>query len=91
MAKIRQTIAAQPRISRRRLSQRICKWMNWRSPNGKLREVSCRKALVELHRRKLIELPDCESMPFVPAGRDPRNFLRFLLWIVLLPNWVRWN
>lgn len=64
VAKITQTIAEQPRISRRRLSRDICTWMNWRSPNGKLREVTCRKALVELHRRKLIELPDCEEYAF---------------------------
>lgn len=64
MARITETLKADPRISRRQLSQRICEWMNWRSPNGKLREVSCRKALVELHRRKLIELPDCGEYAF---------------------------
>lgn len=64
MIRIRQTIAEQPRISRRRLSQEICTWMNWRSPNGKLREMSCRKALVELHRRKLIALPECQTYAF---------------------------
>ena len=64
MAQIAETIKTEPLISRRRLSQRICEWMNWRSPNGKLREVSCRKALVELHRRKLIELPDCGEYAF---------------------------
>ena len=64
MARITETIKGEPRISRRQLSQRICEWMNWRSPNGKLREVSCRKALVALHRRKLIELPDCGDYAF---------------------------
>ena len=37
MAQIVETIKTEPLISRRRLSQRICAWMNWRSPNGKLR------------------------------------------------------
>jgi hypothetical protein len=64
VAKITQSIAEQPHISRRQLSRDICTWMDWRSPNGKLREVACRKALVELHRRKLIELPDCEEYAF---------------------------
>ena len=64
MTRIAETIKAEPCISRRHLSQRICEWMNWRSPNGKLREVTCRKALVELHRRKLIELPDCGEYGF---------------------------
>jgi hypothetical protein len=70
MARIIETIEAEPRISRRQLSQRICEWMNWRSPNGKLREVSCRKALVGLHRRKLIELSDCGEYAF--RTRRPR-------------------
>ncbi len=70
MARIIEAIKAEPRISRRQLSQRICEWMDWRSPNGKLREVSCRKALVGLHRRKLIELPDCEEYAF--RSRRPR-------------------
>jgi len=64
VAKIARSIAEHPRISRRQLSRDICTWMNWRSPNGKLREVTCRKALVELHRRKLIELPDCKEYAF---------------------------
>lgn len=64
LAKITAAIAEQPGISRRQLSRDICTWMNWRSPNGKLREVTCRKALVELHRRKLIELPDCKEYAF---------------------------
>ena len=64
VAKIIKTIKAEPEISRRQLSQRICTWVNWRSPNGKLREVACRKALVELDRRKVIELPDCKEYAF---------------------------
>jgi hypothetical protein len=64
VAKINQSIAEKPRISRRQLSRHVCTWMNWRSPNGKLREMTCRKALLELHRRKLIELPDCKEYAF---------------------------
>lgn len=70
MTRIAETIEAEPTISRRQLSQRICGWMNWRSPNGKLREVSCRKALLELHRRKLIVLPECGEYAF--RTRSPR-------------------
>jgi hypothetical protein len=64
MTKITETIKAEPDISRRQLSRRVCEWMNWRSPNGKFREVTCRKALLELHRRKLIELRDCRDYTF---------------------------
>lgn len=64
MTWIAETIKAEPGISRRQLSLRICERMNWRSPNGRPREVACRKALVELHRRKLIELPECGTYMF---------------------------
>ena len=62
--RITETINTEPEISRRQLSQRICEWMEWRSPNGKLREVACRKALLTLHRRNLIELQDCGEYAF---------------------------
>jgi len=71
MTKIAETIKTEPSISRRQLSRRICEWMDWRSPNGKLREVGCRKALLELHRRKLIELPDCGEYAFHRRRTQP--------------------
>lgn len=55
---IREQIRQEPTISRRSLSRRMCTLLNWRSPNGRLQEVSCRKALVELHRRGYIKLAD---------------------------------
>jgi hypothetical protein len=65
LTRITETITAEPTISRRKLSTQICQWMEWRSPNGSLKEMSCRKALLELHRRKLIELPECKKdLPF---------------------------
>lgn len=70
MATISEIIANAPSISRRQLSRGICEKMDWRSPNGKLKEVSCRKALLELHRRKLITLPDCGEYAF--RTRSPR-------------------
>lgn len=73
VAKIVATITAEPKISRRQLSQRICTWMDWRSPNGKLREVACRKALLELDRRKLIQLPERGKYAFNrPSARAPQ-------------------
>ena len=47
----------EPTISRRELSQRVCERQNWRSPNGKLKDMSCRKALSELNKRGVIRLP----------------------------------
>src|SRR5512135_1539369 len=57
LARIRETVEAEPTISRTRLSQKACEWLNWRNAVGRLQEMSCRKAMLELHRRQLIPLP----------------------------------
>ena len=43
-------------MSRVALSRRVCGKLNWRSPNGKLKEMSCRVALSQLDRRAVIRL-----------------------------------
>lgn len=50
-------IVVEPEISRRELSRRVCKHLDWYSANGKAQDMSCRKALLTLDRRNLIELP----------------------------------
>jgi hypothetical protein len=55
--RIREEIKCQPSITRRALSLRVCDWLDWRSPCGKFQEMSARKALVELDRRGVAELP----------------------------------
>jgi hypothetical protein len=57
LARIRVTVEAEPGISRRQLSMRTCEWMNWRNAAGRLQAMSCRKAMLELQRRGVIELP----------------------------------
>jgi len=54
---IKKTIEKDAEISRRELSLKVCRLMDWRSPNGKPQEMSCRKALLELDRRGIIALP----------------------------------
>jgi hypothetical protein len=61
-ARIRATIDAEPTISRRALSLRVCEWLNWKRPNGKPKEMSCRVALLKLHRGGQLALP-------APGGR----------------------
>ncbi len=46
-----------PEMSRSELSRRVCDWLDWRGPHGEPKRVSCRIALLSLHRRGLIELP----------------------------------
>lgn len=43
------------------LSRRICEQMKWRSRNGKLKEVSCRKLLSRLHRGGKLRLAEAEE------------------------------
>jgi hypothetical protein len=57
LKQITETVSAEPEISRRQLSVRVCEWMGWRNANGRLQEMSCRKSLVELDRRGVIKLP----------------------------------
>ncbi len=56
--RIQAAISDDPSISRFRLSRKICGWLDWRSRNGKLKDVSCRKALAELDRRGIVTLPE---------------------------------
>lgn len=55
--RIAATVSDEPAISRRELSRRVCDWLDWRSPTGRRRELSGRKALAELERRGLVHLP----------------------------------
>lgn len=56
---------AHPEMSRSELSRRVCDWLDWRGPEGDAKEVSCRVALLKLHRPRLIDLPK-------PQGEVPR-------------------
>lgn len=69
IARITKVLRADPLMSRRALSFRVCEWMQWRTAKGKWKEVSCRKALLELHRRKVITLPAAEKYCFRQSRR----------------------
>lgn len=58
ISRIQATVNSDGLLSRRKLSRQICEWLDWRSPSGKLQEMSCRKALAEMNRRKVVRLPD---------------------------------
>jgi len=44
-------------MSRRVLSRKVCEWLAWRAPTGKLQEMSGRKAFLQLDRAGVITLP----------------------------------
>lgn len=59
--KIRRAVETEPTISRRVLSLRVCEWLDWRGATGKPKEMSCRVALLKLHRKGVVTLPECSS------------------------------
>ena len=58
LSRIAQTVKAEPTISRRQLSLRVCEWMEWRNAAGLLQDMGCRKAMLAMHRRGVIQLPE---------------------------------
>jgi hypothetical protein len=57
IAQIQATVDAEPQLSRGKLSRRVCQWLDWRSAAGRFQEMSCRKALLKLHRHGALRLP----------------------------------
>jgi len=55
--RVRAIIRAHPQVSRQQLSYRVCEVFGWRKPDGSLKDMSCRVALLRMHREGLIELP----------------------------------
>lgn len=54
---LRELIAANPGVSRRGLSAKVCQAWNWVQPNGQLRDMVCRGLMLALHRAGYIQLP----------------------------------
>jgi hypothetical protein len=69
---IRELIAAHPRASRRRLSEKLCEAWQWRQANGALRDMVCRGLLLMLDRAGQIELPAVKFVPHNPLVRRAR-------------------
>ena len=57
IAFIRQFVAENPSVSRRRLSEKLCEAWQWKQANGALRAMVCRGLLLMLYRAGEIELP----------------------------------
>ncbi len=63
LAEIRRTIAEDPNRTRWAISQRVCETLGWRKPDGGLKEMSCRVALLRMQEDGLVRLPP-------PRGRN---------------------
>lgn len=73
---IQQTVDQNPGISRRSLSRHLCELSDWRSATGRLKDVTCRKAISMLHRSNLIRLPEATRVPGFQAQPVRKPYLR---------------
>jgi hypothetical protein len=71
--RIQETVDATPDISRRALSLQVCEWLGWNGRNGRPKEMSCRVALLRLHRRKQIKLSVSKAKETVFQTGKPRE------------------
>ena len=60
---LRELIAHNPGLSRRRLSVKVCEAWQWIQSNGQPRDMVCRGLLLALHRAGHIELPAKRHSP----------------------------
>lgn len=79
---IQETIDATPGISRRDLSMQVCEWLGWKDRNDHPKEMSCRIALLRLHRRKQIKLPACKEKEITfPSGGQKESIIEFFSFV----------
>ena len=65
IGRIRARVQDDRSVTRSGLSREVCTWLNWRSADGRLKEMNCRVALLKLARRGVIELPPAQPVSFV--------------------------
>ncbi len=61
--RINEFLKEQPGLTRSQLSREVARWLNWRSFDGSLKEMNCRVALLKLHRKGVIKLPEPAVFP----------------------------
>ena len=71
-----------PPLNRQQLSYRVCERFDWRKADGSLKDMSCRVALLRMHREGLIELPaprrqvkPCRSFARRTEQAEPQSLL----------------
>lgn len=62
LERLRDEVRVRPELSRSALSRLVCEWLDWKGPEAKPKEVSCRVALLKLERRGVIELPAAQRL-----------------------------
>jgi len=79
LEQIRSLIKHNPKFNRTRLSTEVCEMFQWLKPDGKLKDMSCRVAMLRMEKDGLIELPPStrtkrpvKKIVFTPAT-DPQS------------------
>ena len=67
---IRALIEHNPKLLRSPLSRRLCELFAWFKPNGELKDMTCRVALLRMHDQGLITLPASK----IPTARRRPDF-----------------
>jgi hypothetical protein len=57
LRRIRHLIADHPADTRARLSRLVCEHLGWRRPDGRLKDMSCRVAMLRMQDDGLLRLP----------------------------------
>ena len=76
--RIRVLIGLSPMAPRSELARQVCEAFDWRRPDGQLRLMACRDAMLTMYRAKLIDLPPAQrghrppSRTFASAESDPQ-------------------
>ena len=55
------------------ISQRVCRFLRWKQPNGRLKDIACREVLRTLDKEGIINLPPPRSRGAVWRGAGPRE------------------
>lgn len=83
LAKIRGLTASDPSLTRAALSRMVCDALGWLRPDGRRKDMSCRVAMLRMHRDGLIALPpprkgngNGRTRPRLTSVSDPRDPLR---------------
>ena len=57
LAWVQQRVRENPKLTRQRLALKVCEHFGWRDVRGRPKEMACRKYLLQVQRRGLLELP----------------------------------
>lgn len=82
LGRIRDWVVTEPRPNRAALSRLVCQELGWLRPDGRLKDMACRVAMLRMHRDGLITLPPPEKgnsngriRPKFTDASDPRPAL----------------